>query len=97
MANSVKLEILTPHAMVYTGEIESLITQTVSGDEGFLPGHVWCLKLLREDGKVQFREAGSSEFKTVKVNGGYVEIRDTFTVYSEDVSDETEDDRNATA
>ena len=83
---STKLEILTPQDMFYSGEVESLTVQTLSGDEGYLPGHVWCRKLLKDDGKIRFREAGSAETKTAYIKGGFVEIRDIFTVYSEDAS-----------
>lgn len=78
-----KLEILTPRDKVFTGEVESLIIDTVSGSTGFLPGHVWCQSLLKENGSVQFREPGHSEFRRLTTKGGYVEIRDIFTVYTE--------------
>ena len=85
--SNVKLEIITPSDMFYSGDVEVLMAQTVDGDEGYLQNHVWCCKLLKENSKLQLREAGgpagAAGLKTVKVNGGYVEIRDHFVVYTE--------------
>ncbi len=83
MAAVTKLEILTPEEEIYTGEVEELDVITVKGSEGYLPGHVWCRKLLKEDGKVTFREPGSPEHRELKTRGGFVEVRDAFTVYAE--------------
>ena len=49
---SVKLEILTPHSMFFSGEVESLTVETPDGSEGYLHGHIWCRKLLKENSKV---------------------------------------------
>ena len=49
---SVKLEILTPHSMFFSGEVESLTMETPDGNEGYLHGHIWCRKLLKENSKV---------------------------------------------
>ena len=80
-----KLEILTPREKVFAGEVESLIVDTVNGSAGYLPDHVWCHCLLKEHGTVQFREPGHADFRRLKAHSGYVEIRDVFTVYTEDV------------
>ncbi len=82
-----KLEIITPREMYFNGEIESLTVTTVNGSEGFLPGHVWCRKLLSGDGKAMFRESGTGKEHTLLLTGGYVEIRDNFTVFTEEVEE----------
>ncbi len=79
-----KLEILSPKDMIFTGEVESLIVDTVVGSAGYLPGHVWCRNLLKEQGTVSFRKPGSDTLCKLKTRGGFVEIRDIFTVYTED-------------
>lgn len=82
--NSVKLEVLTPHSMFFSGEIEALTVETMGGSEGYLYGHTWCRKLLKKNGKIKIREKGSEGFKVAKVKGGFVEIRDNFTLFAED-------------
>lgn len=91
MSSSVKLEIITPTDMFYTGDVEILMAQTVDGDEGYMNNHVWCYKLLKDEGKVKFREegapAGPTGLKVVDVKGGgYVEIRDHFVVFAEEAT-----------
>ena len=78
-----KLEIMTPGEMIYEGDIESLIVETVNGSEGYMPGHIWCVHLMKENGKVEFREPGTEKLRELSTQGGFVEIRDTFTVYTE--------------
>jgi F0F1-type ATP synthase epsilon subunit len=82
------LEIITPRDLYFRGEVESLTVTTVDGSEGYLPGHVWCNKLLKEDGIATFTETGASSPKRIRLKGGYVEIRDIFTVFTEAVEEE---------
>lgn len=81
---TVELEILTPKDMFFKGEIESLSVDLITGNEGYLPNHVWVRKLLKDDGYCEFREAGETQNKKVHLKGGFVEIRDVFTVFTED-------------
>ena len=37
--SNVKLEIITPSDMFYSGDVEVLMAQTVDGDEGYLQNH----------------------------------------------------------
>ena len=82
------LEIITPRDRYFRGEVESLTVTTVEGSEGYLPGHVWCNKLLKEDGIATFTEVGTDTPKRIRLKGGYVEIREVFTVFTEDVTEE---------
>lgn len=86
--SSAKLEIITPSDMFYDGNVEILMAETKDGDEGYMPNHVWCCKLLKDEGKIRFREeggpAGQAGLKVVDFKGGYVEIRDHFVIYTED-------------
>ena len=82
-SRSVRLEIITPREMFYEGQVEMLSVPVVSGQEGFMAGHIWCVKLLRENGDVKIREAGSKQLKTAAIRGGYVDIKDDFVVYTD--------------
>ena len=39
MANTVKLEIMTPSKLFYRGEVDLVIVTTTEGEEGFMAGH----------------------------------------------------------
>lgn len=82
MANSVTLEIITPSKLFYRGEVEMLIVKTVVGEEGFMAGHSWACKLLTA-GKLRFKEAGAKEFKVAAIAGGFVDVRDSFVVFTD--------------
>ena len=77
--NSVKLKVLTPHSMFFSGEVDSLTVETMSGSEGYLYGHTWCRKLLKANSKIKIRE----KVKIAEVKGGFVEIRENFTLFVE--------------
>lgn len=79
-AKGVRLEIITPREMFYAGEVEMVDAPTLAGQEGFMAGHVWCVKLLAEKGAVRIREAGAKELKTLTVSGGYIDIKDRFVI-----------------
>lgn len=81
---SVDLEILTPRDIFYKGKVESLRVELESGSEGYLPNHIWVRKLLKGKGICEIREAGSNEVRRIILKGGFVEIRDVFTVFTED-------------
>ncbi|MGI6751624.1 MAG: ATP synthase F1 subunit epsilon [Anaerovoracaceae bacterium] len=82
MANSVTLEIITPSKLFYRGEVEMLIVKTVTGEEGFMAGHSWACKLLTA-GRLRFKEVGAKDFKVAAVAGGFVDVRDTFVVFTD--------------
>ncbi len=44
--NSFPLKIVTPDGLRYDGQAEELIVRTVSGDMGFLAGHINCVAPL---------------------------------------------------
>ena len=85
MSATVELEIITPSELFYNGEIESLVCTTTDGEEGFLPGRLWCCKLLGDKGKARIREKDGVR-KTLSIKGGYVEIRDKFVLFTEEAS-----------
>lgn len=83
-AKHVSLEVITPREMFYRGQVEMLIVPTKDGEEGFMVNHVWCVKLLAGSGQIKIREAGAKDFKTAKIKGGHVDIKDRFVVYTDE-------------
>ena len=79
-----KLEIMTPEDMFFEGDVAILQVELSAGSEGYMPGHVWCRKLLRDPGKLKVTFPDGSE-RTAKLHGGFVEIRDNFTVFTESI------------
>lgn len=82
----VLLQVITPREMFYSGQVEMVVVPTTEGEEGFMAGHVWCVKLLAEKGRVKIREAGAKELKIINIKGGHVDIKDRFVVYADDAA-----------
>lgn len=74
MANTIKLEIVSPQKIVYSTEVNMLIVRSTVGDLGFLPNHAPLvaglvpapMRLLTDEGE-----------KLVAVTGGFVEVQPT--------------------
>lgn len=86
MANSVKLEIMTPSKMFYRGYVELVIARTLEGDEGFMYGHSWACKLL-DIGELWIQEAGAGkdDFRVAAVSGGFIDVKDSIIIYTDAV------------
>lgn len=84
MANTVKLEIVTPSKRFYRGEVELVIARTLTGEEGFMAGHAWACKLL-DIGELWIREAGSegNKFKLAAVAGGFIDVKESIIIYTD--------------
>lgn len=84
MPRSVKLEIITPERLFYSGEVELVIARTISGDEGYMYGHSWACKLL-QPGELWIQEANakSSDFKIAALADGYVEVQDHIVIFTD--------------
>jgi F-type H+-transporting ATPase subunit epsilon len=80
MANSFKLEIVTPESLFYEGEVELVILRTVRGDEGFMARHTWACKLL-DVGEIWIQEAGQKDFKIAAGAQGFVDVKDEVMVF----------------
>ena len=65
-ANRFLLEIVTPQQLFYSGEVEMVIVEEASGQEGYMAGHSPALKRL-EKGEVKIREAEGKEARTVLI------------------------------
>lgn len=86
MANTVRLEIVTPAKHFYRGDVELVIARTLSGDEGFMAGHTWGCKLL-DIGELWIREEGAeaNKFKLASVGGGFIDIKDSIIIYTDSI------------
>jgi F-type H+-transporting ATPase subunit epsilon len=65
MANTLKLQIITPDATVYDDEVEIVMLPSVEGQIGILPHHVRLMTamargemIVRKDGRAQFLAVG---------------------------------------
>ena len=82
MAKSVNLQVITPSKLFYEGDIELVITRTLTGEEGFMAGHSWACKLL-DVGELLIQEAGVKEFKTAAVSGGFIDVKKDIVIYTD--------------
>jgi len=71
MADTLKLEIVTPGAVVYAKDVHMVTLPAVDGQIGVLPHHVPVLTRV-VPGEVIVRKDGQEEF--IAVGGGLVEI-----------------------
>jgi F-type H+-transporting ATPase subunit epsilon len=90
MAESMKVEVVSPERVLFSGEATQVITRTLEGGEiAFLRGHIPFLGALVEshtriylvDGKVQ----------DVAVHGGFVEVAPDHVVILSDAAELAED------
>lgn len=72
MANTMKVEVVSPEKLLFSGEATMVITRTMSGDIAFMAGHAPFLAALADchtkihlaDGTIQH----------LAVHGGFVEV-----------------------
>ena len=82
MAKSMLLEVITPSKLFYKGEVELVIVRTLTGDEGYMAGHTWAVKLLAA-GELWFQEAGSKDFKIAAIAGGFVDVKENIVIFTD--------------
>jgi F-type H+-transporting ATPase subunit epsilon len=69
----VLIEISTPESLLVSQECESAQIPGKEGEMGILPGHAALLSELGE-GQLSYTAAGKTA--TLRISGGYVEVRD---------------------
>jgi F-type H+-transporting ATPase subunit epsilon len=73
MATTMTVEVVSPEAVLYSGEAEMVITRTLGGGEiAFQPGHAPFLGALIENHTRVFLPGGPVE--DIAVHGGFVEV-----------------------
>jgi F-type H+-transporting ATPase subunit epsilon len=82
MANSIRLEIVTPERLFYDNDVELVIVRTLTGDEGFMARHSWACKLL-DVGEIWIQEAGSKDFKVGAISGGFIDVKTEITIFTD--------------
>lgn len=82
MPKSMLLEVITPSKLFYKGEVELVIVRTLTGDEGYMAGHTWAVKLLAA-GELWFQEAGSKDFKIAAIAGGFADVKDNIVIFTD--------------
>jgi F-type H+-transporting ATPase subunit epsilon len=70
--NTMKLEIVTPHGMVYDSEVAQVTLPGKEGEFGVLPEHASLVALL--DAGVIAIDIGNKKEINVAINGGYVKV-----------------------
>ncbi|MBW6510824.1 MAG: F0F1 ATP synthase subunit epsilon [Desulfuromonadaceae bacterium] len=73
MAEKLKLEMVTPHKLVLSEEVDEITAPGAIGEFGVLPGHTPMLTTLKV-GELTYRQG--NQVKHVAVNWGYVEVED---------------------
>jgi len=72
MSATVRLQIVSPEAVVWTGEAEMLVTRTSEGEIGILAGHEPTMAALATGSTVV--HAAGGETVTVAIHGGFLQI-----------------------
>jgi F-type H+-transporting ATPase subunit epsilon len=80
MANTFKLQIVTPESLFYEGDAELVIVRTMEGDEGFMAGHSWACKLL-DVGEIWIQEAGQKDFRIAAGAQGFIDVKGDVMVF----------------
>mgnify|MGYP000853789792 CR=1 FL=1 len=82
MPKSTLLEVITPSKLFYKGEVELVIARTLMGDEGFMAGHTWAVKLLAA-GELWFQEAGAKDFRIAALAGGFIDVKENIIIFTD--------------
>jgi len=59
-----------------------VIVRTLVGYEGFLANHAWACKLLGT-GIMRIKEPGTKEFKIAATTGGFIDVKDRVTIFTD--------------
>lgn len=71
MAEKIKVEIVTPEAMVASEEVDEITVSGAEGEFGVLPGHCHMLSALKVGG-VSYKSGGAVKY--LALGGGYAEV-----------------------
>ena len=82
MANTIKLEVITPSKLFFKGEVEMVVCPTLEGYEGFMANHTWACKLL-DVGELWIQEAGKEDFRIAAIHGGYIDVKDSIVLFTD--------------
>jgi F-type H+-transporting ATPase subunit epsilon len=91
MPNTIKLEIVTPHATVYSEEVDMVTLPGIDGQMGILPHHIRMMTqlvpgemIVRKNGQVRFLAVGEG---LIEVTGGRVSIVTDMAIATENIDE----------
>jgi len=91
MANTLRLEIVTPEATVYSEDVDMVTLEGVEGEMGILPEHVRLMTqlvpgemIVRKDGRDDFLAVGEG---VVEITGDRVSIVTDMAVRAENIDE----------
>jgi F-type H+-transporting ATPase subunit epsilon len=70
--NTIKLEIVTPHGVIYDGNVKVVTLCGKDGEFGVLPGHAALVSLL-DAGVISATTEDNKEI-VIAINGGYAKV-----------------------
>lgn len=79
MAETFRLEVITPERVFYEGDVELLMLKTLDGYEGYMANHNWQVKLL-DTGEMKIRLPGK-KYLLAATTGGYIDVAEKILVY----------------
>ena len=91
MAATLKLEIVTPEAKIFSDDVEMVTLTGVEGDMGILPGHEPVMTQLAA-GEVTVRKAGQNIFLAVgdgflQITAGQVSVLTDMAIKADDIDE----------
>jgi F-type H+-transporting ATPase subunit epsilon len=72
MANLMRVEVVSPERVLFSGEAVTVVVETVSGSMAFMAGHAPLLAALA-NGEAKLHMADDS-IQRIAVHGGFVEV-----------------------
>ncbi|MTI80597.1 MAG: F0F1 ATP synthase subunit epsilon [Firmicutes bacterium] len=84
MAKTQRLDLVTPEKVVFSEEVEFVVTPGVEGELGFLPEHTPLVSALKT-GVLKVQQEGKT-FK-VATSGGFVEVKNSRVVVLADTAE----------
>ena len=85
---TIRLDVLTPEKMVFSGDVDTILAWGVDGQFGILPHHAPLMTRL-QPGDLVFRKAGKEE--SLVISGGFLEVRPNIVIVLADACERAEE------
>ena len=86
--SSIRLDIVTPERVIYSGEVDVLIAPGIEGQLGILPHHAPLMTMLQA-GELTVRKGEEEVY--VAIFGGFLEVRPDRVIILADASERAEE------
>jgi F-type H+-transporting ATPase subunit epsilon len=70
-----KLDILSPERLLFSGEVSKVVLPGAAGSFEVLKNHASLISVLKSGDVIFFDDVGGEE-KTVNIKGGFVEVKE---------------------